>query len=229
VGPGWRCLEAGAGAGTVARWLAGVVGPSGHVTATDLDTRFLIEDIGAIEVRHHDVTRDPLEPDGYDLVHARMLVEHLADRPAVVARLAAAVRPGGVLMLEDLLFGGSATAAFDPGTSPADQAAMFTKCTEAFSIGLRAAGADPQFGVRLPAELAAAGLRDVQAEFTSRLLHGGSPGSDFYTYSLRERGAQLVAVGLLTQVDVDACVATVTDPASFWFSVGLISAWGRRP
>lgn len=35
VGPGWRCLEVGAGAGGVARWLADRVGPSGQVLATD--------------------------------------------------------------------------------------------------------------------------------------------------------------------------------------------------
>ena len=41
VGGGWRCLEAGAGAGSVARWLAKRVGPAGRVIATDLDTTLL--------------------------------------------------------------------------------------------------------------------------------------------------------------------------------------------
>ena len=38
---GWRCLDAGAGAGSVARWLARQTGPAGQVMAADLDTRFL--------------------------------------------------------------------------------------------------------------------------------------------------------------------------------------------
>ena len=38
---GSRCLEVGAGAGSVARWLCGRVGPGGRVVATDLDTEFL--------------------------------------------------------------------------------------------------------------------------------------------------------------------------------------------
>src|SRR6516164_7895571 len=41
VGPGWRCLDVGAGDGSVARWLAGRVGPRGRVVATDLNPRFL--------------------------------------------------------------------------------------------------------------------------------------------------------------------------------------------
>ena len=37
VRPGWRCLEVAAGAGSVARWLAGEVGPSGTVVASEYD------------------------------------------------------------------------------------------------------------------------------------------------------------------------------------------------
>src|SRR5438045_4173301 len=56
VTDGWRCLEVGAGAGSVARWLAAAVGPTGRVLATDLDIRFL-GDLGPpIEVVRHDVT-----------------------------------------------------------------------------------------------------------------------------------------------------------------------------
>ena len=36
VGEGWRCLEVGAGAGSIARWLAERVGPTGAVVAVDI-------------------------------------------------------------------------------------------------------------------------------------------------------------------------------------------------
>jgi tRNA A58 N-methylase Trm61 len=39
VGAGWRCLEVGAGAGSMVRWLSHAVGPRGWVLATDIDTR----------------------------------------------------------------------------------------------------------------------------------------------------------------------------------------------
>jgi cyclopropane fatty-acyl-phospholipid synthase-like methyltransferase len=35
VAPGWRCLEVGAGAGSMARWLAERAGPGGEVVAVD--------------------------------------------------------------------------------------------------------------------------------------------------------------------------------------------------
>ena len=37
VEPGWRCLELGAGGGSIAVWLATQVGPAGRVVATDID------------------------------------------------------------------------------------------------------------------------------------------------------------------------------------------------
>jgi hypothetical protein len=40
VEAGWHCLEVGAGAGSIARWLAATVGGTGRVVATDLDTQF---------------------------------------------------------------------------------------------------------------------------------------------------------------------------------------------
>jgi SAM-dependent methyltransferase len=228
VAPGWRCLEVGAGTGTIARWLADAVGPSGRVTATDIDLRFL-DGLPGIEVIRHDVTSDPLEPGAYDLVHARMVVEYLPDRPGVIGRLAAAVRPGGVLMLEDLIFGGPVTAAVEPATRPADIGPLITRCTDAFAAGLRAAGADTHFGGHLPAALAAAGLQDIQAEFTHRLIYGGSPESAFYRHNFLERGATLVSVGLLQQEDMDRALLATSDPAASWFTVGLVSAWGRKP
>src|SRR5262249_59261251 len=77
---GWRCLEVGAGAGSIAEWLCHRVGPNGRVVATDLQTKFL-ETIDAhnLEIRQHDITTDELEADAFDLVSARKVLEHLAD------------------------------------------------------------------------------------------------------------------------------------------------------
>src|SRR4051812_6951666 len=49
TGPGWRCWEVGAGGPSVARWLAGRVGPEGHVLATDIDLSWLAGDLPAVE------------------------------------------------------------------------------------------------------------------------------------------------------------------------------------
>ena len=58
VGRGWRCLEVGAGGGSLVRWLAD---RGAHVTAIDIDTRF-IEQFASdtIEVRRLDLRTDEL-------------------------------------------------------------------------------------------------------------------------------------------------------------------------
>ncbi len=75
VDDGWSCWDVGAGGGTVAAWLCDRVTPSGSVLAMDLDTRFLEElDHPNMEVRRHDVVRDPLPEGGFDLIHTRLLL-----------------------------------------------------------------------------------------------------------------------------------------------------------
>lgn len=43
VASGWRCLEVGAGGGSIVAYLCREVGPQGSVTAIDIDTRFVDE------------------------------------------------------------------------------------------------------------------------------------------------------------------------------------------
>lgn len=229
AGPGWRCLEVGAGAGSIARWLAAAVGPTGRVVATDLDIRFLDDIGGNVEVVRHDVTSDPLEPGAFDLVHARAVLEHVPGRGEVASRLVAALRPAGVLVLEDVVFGGAASQALEGAVSPPAQGPAMTRVMQAVAGGFRAVGADPEFGLELPAALIAAGLRDVHAELTFRLVHGGSEESAFYAGSLRQLASRLIGAGLLARDDADRVAALVQDPASRWFSLGVVSAWGWRP
>src|ERR687887_1032799 len=70
VRPGSRCLEIGAGGGTIACWLAEQVAPDGIVVATDLETDYLEAEASkypTLEVLRHDLTVEDL-PDGFDYV-----------------------------------------------------------------------------------------------------------------------------------------------------------------
>jgi len=72
VAEGWRCLEAGAGGGSIARWLCNEVGPDGVVEAIDLDPRFLEENpMPNLHVRRCDLTTEALPTSAFDTVHAR--------------------------------------------------------------------------------------------------------------------------------------------------------------
>lgn len=228
VAPGWHCLEVGAGAGSIARWLAAAVGRSGRVVATDLDPRFLADLPEPAEVLRHNVVEDALPAGEFDLIHARAVLEHIPERAAVVGRLIAALRPGGLLVVEDVVIGGPLRPAAERVVAPSAQSILFGQTLDAFAAAFRAVGADPEFGLALPAVLEAAGLHGVDAELTARRVRGGSPEAAFYDLSLREIGGRLVAAGLLSEAEVVEALALTAAPASRWLSLGLVTAWGRR-
>ncbi len=100
IAEGAICLEAGAGGGSIAQWLCGVVGTAGRVVATDLDVRALEQLKEAnLEIRQHDIVKEELEESYFDLIHARLFLEHLPEREAVLAKLVGVLRPGGWLVL----------------------------------------------------------------------------------------------------------------------------------
>jgi SAM-dependent methyltransferase len=227
VGPGWRCLDVGAGAGSVARWLAARVGSQGRVVATDLNPRFLGgHGLPNLEVRRHNLLEDDLEAAHYDLVHSRALLMHLPDPLRALRRLFEAVRPGGWLLVEEV--GDSAPfGAADPGHA---RAAGFDRRSRAVWAALKAAGTmDLDFGRRLPALVEGLGVRDLGHEGATLTARGGDPVARFVRMTddlLRER---FVAAGVLTEADFDELGRAYDDP-SFWF-VGftVFGAWGRRP
>src|SRR5271156_4977244 len=91
-------LGIGAGCGSRAGWM-----PSrgAKVLAIDIDPRFVEPLAGdAIEVRQLDIRTDELPEREFDLVHARLVLEHLTERRHILDRLAAALRPGGWIVVE---------------------------------------------------------------------------------------------------------------------------------
>jgi SAM-dependent methyltransferase len=82
--------------------LAQPVGTDGTVLATDIDPSWVggVAPDG-VEVRRHDVAQDDPPEGGFDLVHARLVLMHVPDRGEAMRRMAAALRPGGHLLIED--------------------------------------------------------------------------------------------------------------------------------
>ena len=230
VGAGSRCLEVGGGAGSITRWLSSAVGEGGSVVVTDLDVRFL-EELASdrVEVRRHDIRRDALEEGAYDLVHARAVLEHVAAPDEVVTRLVRAVRPGGVLLLESLHFGGAATAAHEQGVLPPQMGPPLVAMIDAAAAAFRSIGADPTYAIRLPAVLVTAGLEDVDAEIACRLVRGRSDAAQFYRLSSEQLGPRLVAAGAMPAEMMEQLGSLFDDPDACWPSEALVSAWGRRP
>jgi len=226
---GWRCLEVGCGAGSLATWLADRVAPTGRVLAIDLDPRFLQSHGRAnLEVRRQDVVHDSLEPASFDLVHARAVLCHLTARDAVLARLVDATRPGGWVMIEDVDFGGAAAAMAARYVVPAAEGAVSERIYRAIEAAFAAIGADGCYGARVPAALIAAGLADVQAEVHAPVLRGESLGN-WVTLSMEHLAPRMVNAGLLAAGEVEHFIQAVAQPSARYMPPFMVTAWGRRP
>jgi SAM-dependent methyltransferase len=214
VGPGWRCFDAGAGGGSFARWLAARVSPAGSVIAGDLDVRLLRElDAPGLEVRRMDVTTDHVPAAAYDFVHTRLLLIHLPAREEVLRRLAAALRPGGVLMVEE--------DDVHPVLAAANGA--YGDAWREFLAITREAGVAAEWARGLPGRLAALGLEGVGAEIDGQVFRGGSEAAQFWSLTwlqARDRGrAEVIERGR----------AVLEDPARWFLGPAKVVAWGRRP
>jgi SAM-dependent methyltransferase len=229
VGAGWRCLEVGGGAGGLARWLADRVGDTGHVLATDLDTRFL-EGHGRanLDVRVHNVVTDPLDDAVFDLIHARAVLCHLPDRDQVLKRLVSALRPGGWLLIEDVDFGDPTAAVLaNYVTAPPAARAAVERVYQAVAAVFTAIGADPCYGSRLTGSFVDAGLTGVTAELHTPVVAGGS--EQWTRGTVEQLTGRMVATGLVTSDDIDDFVALSALPGTRYVPPLMVSAWGQRP
>lgn len=171
VGPGARCLVIGADAGTIAGWLADRVGSRGEVVVIDTDPSHVPAYPGVTALRHDPAT-DPLVEEDFDLVYVRSVIACLPGRRGLLARLAAAASPGGVIVLEEL------EAGFGPGILYApDPAAhrLFARYQQALDAVLRRAGIHP-WSYPTHRAMRETGLVSVDTECWSRSWRGGEPG-----------------------------------------------------
>src|SRR5271165_240376 len=208
---GARCLEVGAGAGSVARWLAAQVGPSGQVVATDTDPRFLADaEKTGVQARRHDILADPPEPGRYDLVHCRALLLHLADPLRAVRNMAAAAaRPGGWLLIEDADY--VSLVAANP-THP--RAARFDQTVGKLSKFFAASGAfDPFLGRYLPSLVTAAGLAEAGSEAIACYRRGGSGEAELLRRSLERMNPMILGNGVVGHKELEAVSAATADPS----------------
>ncbi|MFD0488188.1 class I SAM-dependent methyltransferase [Saccharopolyspora spinosporotrichia] len=152
VGAGWRCLEVGAGGGSVAVWLAGRVAPTGSVLATDVKPQRIPRRPGLTVVRH-DVTSDPLPESEFDLVVARLVLRHLPQRLEVLDRLVRALKPGGRLQIDEF------DTSYEPPLVTPDERSrrVYEDFIAAKDAVMRAAGVDPAFGRTSPRRCATQG------------------------------------------------------------------------
>jgi predicted O-methyltransferase YrrM len=226
---GWRCLEVGAGRGSIAKLISDKIGDQGEIIATDIDLapsssaslpngRFI----------SHNILVDPLDvlggPGSFDLVHARFFIQHVyAHEDLAIRRMVDLLKPGGWLVIEDL--DAATMAASDPDHP---LAAGYDQVLSGSVAAMRAAKiVDPAPGRALPPRFVKAGLINMRHDGRIYVDHGGSPMARWYVQSTRGSRRGFDDKGMAAAVDVT--IQALSDP-TFWFQSGAFHcAWGQKP
>ena len=233
VGPGIRVLDVGSGAGDVAFLVADLVGDSGEVVGADrvaaaletARTRAAARSLRNVSFRVGDPAEMTFERP-FDAVVGRYVLQFQQNPAAMLRKLAAQVRPGGVVVFHEIDWGG--VASFPP-------APTFDRCCRWGRETLRLHGTETRMGIKLYSTFVAAGLPPPRMRLEA-LVGGGANGLD-----LLRLAADLVAtllpemerLGVATAADVglDTLLARIRDEAIALSSVIVgtyqIGAWSR--
>jgi ubiquinone/menaquinone biosynthesis C-methylase UbiE len=225
--PGLHCLDLGCGGGDVSRELARRVGPAGRVVGLDRDEAIL-------QLDREDLRADPLpnlsfraadaedlqEPASYDLVYARFLLAHLQRREQALQGMLRALRPGGVVVVEEVDFAGH----FCHPRCPA-----FCRYVELYQQVVRSRGGDAFLGPKLPRMLLEAGVREVQLEVVQPAFLEG-PGKRIAAITMERTADSIREAGLasaeeLTQLIAELHAATA-DTRQLLSMPRVFQVWG---
>jgi ubiquinone/menaquinone biosynthesis C-methylase UbiE len=222
---GKRCLEVGAGGGSIALWLAEQVGPDGSVLATDLRPE-QIPHHERLTILRHDLVNEPVPEGEFDLIHVRLVLNHLPERREILHRLVGALAPGGIFLEEDW----DATRTDIVVSAPSPEAAELYRLYQE-TIGpkiLAKAGTDRSWARRIHAVLLEEGLTDVDTYVNARNWTGGSDGAQLALSSLAQLRQQFLDHGI-TESQLAELRVLMEDPRLVVNGHLLFSTSGQRP
>jgi SAM-dependent methyltransferase len=228
---GWRCLEIGAGEGSIAAWMAATVGREGMVVATDLNTRPLAEltnRFANVTVREEDVAIavSPCSADrGFDVAHARLVLGHIRARQQALRNIVGRLRPGGWLLVEDTDF--IWLQAGEQPIFPESRREPYFEVWRAVASHMHERGYDLHWGRNVSAALCLAGLEDVGGE--AALPIGSRALALAMAMTIERFGDAVVSSGAVTITELQTCLADLRAPDTIFTGSPTFSVWGRRP
>lgn len=208
--------------------MARIVRPGGKIVATDIDAKKLElaraeaseQGLVNIDFRMANLMEDGLDGE-YDLVHAPFLLTHLPSPAEALDRIRRALRPNGIVVIEDIDFKGY----FCYPDSPA-----LWRYVELYTETVRRKGGDANIGPRLPSLLMAAGFSDVEANVVQP--SGTSGEVKLVTPLTMENIADsAVQEDLIASDEVSQLVAELYEYANSPGTIGclprVVQTWGR--
>jgi SAM-dependent methyltransferase len=225
-GSGGRALDVGCGAMGWLRILSDWVGPSGRVVGADIDERMLNaarsfleeEEIANVELVVDDLFDSRLEPQSFDLVHARYVIAPLGRGREQVATHRRLVKPGGSLVLEEWDL---ASWHFNPAAPAAER--LIRLLSEIF------AGLGGEAGRGLPELLREIGIEEPGIDAYVIALRPGHPYLRLplqFSVALESRLLETLSEDELASLRREAD-SELAEPGRWGTTFTLIQSWGK--
>lgn len=204
IQPGWHCLELGAGAGSIVRWLGNQVGPTGLAVGVDKKTTYLHHDDSPhVQIYQGSFLDVPIEQ-SFDLLHSRYVLIHNQEEGAILRKSCSLLKPGGWAIFEEPDFT-SATLA-DQGQETPQGRVNRAICGMFINIGL-----DPAYALRLPHKLQESGFHIVRVQSLMHLCPGNSPMAQVMAESALVLEQEYSKTGLCSPEDIQQYVRLSQD------------------
>jgi SAM-dependent methyltransferase len=171
----------------------------------------------AMELRQGDICAGPVERGGFDLVTARAVLHHVADREAAIRNLVASLAPGGAILL------------IEPDFLPVSVAepASVKAFWDGWLAWAEAQGIDYHVGRKLAPRLAALGVAELAGTAETAVYNGGSPWASYWVDTVAELKDRLVGSGKLDAALVDGFLAQCRDPGWWTETIAFTAVHGR--
>lgn len=218
---GWSCLELGGGNGSISQWLCEQVGASGSVTSIDVKPKLIeLEPAQNLIVRQADLRTADLPAGPFDLVMCRALLHQIAEyAQAVLAKMAAVVKPGGWLFVCEPDFNLVRTC---------EPQAWRDACEGIIKWG-HAQGVDWFIGRNLPAMVQALGFGHPEAKTEVPNIRGTTRDAVYFKMFFEVVRDRVIESGFVDAKTLDAATAALDDPDCWMQCWMLTSVWLRKP
>ena len=233
IGPGQRVLDLGSGVGDVAMLAARLVGPAGEVVGIERDSRSIVRarmrvsaaGLSNVSFTESDVS-EVRSSKPFDAAVGRFILQFVSDPVAVLRCLCRLIRPGGVLVFQEV--------SYAPFLALSARLPLWSATATLIHQALCRAGAKTEIGIELNQLFQEAALPPPAMRM--EMLLGCDPDFTRWTHDLlcsllphiQRQNLSLERIGDFSTLPerIQAEVAASKTVVPF---VALVGAWSRKP
>ncbi len=225
VSPPKRCLEVGAGGGSITRWLCENTPCNTKVIAVDINIELLQKlKYPNLSVVQQDVSQQL--PEGlFDLIHTRAVLIHVKNRDQLLKQLVGKLRGNGCILIEEPDF-----SSFGPLDDTDDELkTVFCQVSKAIEVYQETTGGMVHdYGGTLESKLRKTGINILQMETTLRHVAGGSEEARFFALTYTQIKQKVLASAHLNEDLFDRFLKLFENPDFVFKTYSLVSVLGNK-